>query len=75
MSDKKPAEVADMKSDGATECPPLALCSIEIDALRHALDALAALQRAQISTRDGFASDRLDMAADEVRKAMRGMGA
>jgi hypothetical protein len=68
-------EPDDSESDGHLECPPLALCSVEIDGLRHALDALAALQSAQRCTRDGFASDRLDMAADEVRKAMKGMGA
>ncbi|UPY35484.1 hypothetical protein [Sediminicoccus sp. KRV36] len=63
------------KSDGYAECPPLALCSVQIDGLRHALDALAALQSAQLCTRDDFASDCLQNAADEVRKAMRGMGA
>jgi hypothetical protein len=68
-------EPDDGKSDGHLECPPLALCSVEIDALRHALDALSALQRAQLCTRDGFASDYLQNAADQVRKAMKGMGA
>ena len=69
------AEFDELQSDGHLECPPLALCSVEISALRHALDALDALQKAQLFTRDGFASDRLDVAADEVRKAMKGMGA
>jgi hypothetical protein len=68
-------EPDDSESDGHLECPPLALCSIEIDGLRHALDALAALQSAQLCTRDGFASDYLQNAADQVRKAMKGMGA
>lgn len=68
------AEEPDTCGEGA-ECPPLSLCSIEIDALRHAVEALEALQSAQLYTRDGIASDHLDAAADSIRKAMRGMGA
>ena len=75
MTDNKEEPPPLEKSDGMNECLPLALCSIEIDSLRHAIDALAALQNAQLSTIDGFASDHLQNAADEVRKAMKGMGA
>lgn len=68
------SEPDDLKHDGCAEGPPVDLCSIEIDALRHALDALSALQSAQLCTQDGFTSDYLENAADEVRKAMKGMG-
>jgi hypothetical protein len=61
--------------DEAADITPADWAKWTSDGLRHALDALAALQSAQRCTRDGFASDRLDMAADEVRKAMKGMGA
>jgi hypothetical protein len=53
----------------------LALCSVDVDALRHAVDALGALQRALIGARHGLAADHLENAAGEVRKAMRMMGA
>lgn len=53
----------------------LALCSIEADALRHAVDALAALQRAHVAAQNGFAADCFENAASDVRKAMRMIGA
>lgn len=53
----------------------LALTCIEIVALKHCVEALEALQKADIHTSNGIGSDYLDRAADEIRKAMRMMGA
>lgn len=52
----------------------LALVSIEPGTLERLVDALGSLRDAQLATDCGLASDHMENAAREVRKAMRMVG-
>lgn len=52
----------------------MAITEVEIITIRYLVKALQALQHASLSTKNGFASDYCDNAADQIRKAIRTVG-
>lgn len=50
------------------------LHDVDIEAIKHLVDALAALQAASSATMHGFVSDYCENAAVDVRKALRAAG-
>lgn len=50
------------------------LHEIDIDTIKHLVNALAALQRAYNSTQNGFVADHCQTAAETIRVALRQVG-
>lgn len=59
-------------NDADDQC--IEIHDIDIDTIKHLVNALAALQRAYNTTPNGFVADRCQTAADTIRIALRQAG-
>ncbi len=64
-----------MNSEEESDMNDVELHDVEIDTIKHLVNALAALQRAYNSTSNGFVADNCCTAVDAVRIALRRIGA
>ena len=61
-------------SENESDMNDVELRDIDIDTIKHLVDALAALQRAYNCTLNGFVADRCQIAADSIRITLRQVG-